>query len=312
MMDRQVTDTIMMIRPHHFGFNAETSGDNAFQSSGGDHSSAQIKTQAQEEFDNMVEMLRHHDITVEVFDDTSDPPKPDAVFPNNWVSFHEDGAIITYPLLSPLRRSERREDIIDVLSKRYGFERRYSFEQYELKNQFLESTGSMVLDRPAKTVFVCLSERSNPIVLDKFCALTGFDRVVFKAYDRDKRPVYHTNVMMCIGKKIAIVCLEAIEDPNERRSVVDRLQNNGKEICEISMDQMYAFAGNMLELQGKKGQSYLVMSRQAFLSLTPDQMHFLKASLIPLYTSLDFIEQFGGGSARCMMAEIFYPTDKAR
>ncbi len=297
-----------MVRPANFGFNPETADNNAFQKQDKALNAKEVQVKALSEFEGMVESLRNHDIHVEVFEDTSSPVKPDAIFPNNWVSTHANGAILTYPLMSALRRPERREDIVEALIEKFDFTRRYSLEQYEEKELFLESTGSLVLDRVQRVAYACLSIRTDPSVLDKFCALMGYDRVIFRATDESGTPIYHTNVMMSIGSELAMVCFDCIKNPEEQNEIRSRLERSGRTILPISMAQMHAFAGNMLELQREEAQNVLVMSTQAFRSLEPDQVATIREFCEPLYTPLDTIELHGGGSARCMIAEVFRPS----
>ncbi len=307
-MAQQCTNTVFMIRPHQFGFNPETAENNAFQKNS-DANIEDVQKAALKEFDEMVLTLRDRSVKVEVFEDSDSPVKPDAVFPNNWISLHANGALITYPLHSSIRRAERREDIVEALMEKYSYRRRYSLEQYEEKGIFLESTGSMVIDHVDRRVYACLSVRTDPSILDKFCTLMGYQRMVFKAVDADAIPIYHTNVMMSIGSQMAVVCLDAIPAENEREEVIHHLEAAGKDILEIDLGQMASFAGNMLELSVPGGRNILVMSEQAFRSLTPDQVEHIRLFVDPVYTPLTTIEQYGGGSARCMMAEIFLPND---
>lgn len=306
-MPTQCASTVLMVRPAHFGFDEETAEDNAFQYKPSDVSEAAIHKKALEEFNGMVRLLGDYAVEVVVMDDTPNPIKPDAIFPNNWISFHENGSIITYAMRAKKRRAERREDIIEHMSQNFGFDRRYSLEQYEEKDQFLESTGSMVLDRENRTVYACLSERTNPLILDKFCALTGYERIVFEALDGQGQAIYHTNVMMCIGQSFALLCSAAITQDHDRLEVISRLESVGKAIIDITFDQLRSFAGNMIQMINKKGESLIILSEQAFKSLVPHQVDVLKlhGNLLPV--SIPTIEKVGGGSVRCMMAEIFPP-----
>ncbi|NND04792.1 MAG: amidinotransferase [Saprospiraceae bacterium] len=306
-MSRQCASSVLMVRPAHFCYNDQTAVDNAFMQEPKDISDGTLQERAVIEFNGMVHHLTDYGIDVVVLEDTPDPVKPDALFPNNWISMHDNGSIITYAMRAEKRRAERREDIIDHLSEKFGFDRRYSLEQYEEKGQYLESTGSMVLDRINSVVYACLSERTNPLILDKFCALTGYERVVFAAIDKDDNPIYHTNVMMCIGDSFALLCAESIVQPHDRLAVISELESSGRELIEINYDQLHAFAGNMIQLKSGKGKDVIVLSEQAFQSLSPDQVDQLKlyGSLLPI--SIPTIEAVGGGSVRCMMAEIFPP-----
>ena len=308
-MAAQTTDSILLVRPSNFGYNEETASNNSFQKRESQLSRKEISERAISEFDNMVQILRQAHLSVEALQDTFEPEKPDAVFPNNWVSFHENGAIITYPLFSAKRRPERREEIIDFIEVKYGFQRRYSFEQYETKSLFLEGTGSMVLDRINRKVYSCFSPRTDPTILDKFCALMDYNPVMFTAKDSQGIDIYHTNVMMAIGEGFVVLCLDSLVIPDDRVAVIKSLKETKKEIIEISLDQMNAFAGNLLPVRNAMGESLIVLSEAAFQSLTNGQQDSLsshgKLIVIPIYS----IEYFGGGSIRCMVAEIFKPIE---
>ncbi len=302
---KQTTNDVFMIRPAHFGFNPETAENNSFQSNDGDLSVEEIQQLAMTEFDDLIRRLRDAEINVHVFDDTVQPVKTDAVFPNNWVSFHLDSYVVTYPMYSSNRRQEKRDDIIDELANNYTISKRYSFDYYEEKNQYLEGTGSMILDRENQMIYACLSERTNAKVLEKFAVLSNFRKLMFHAYDRQGEPIYHTNVMMAVGKKIAVVCLECITDETERKNLTTSLKNTGKVIIDISLEQVEAYAGNVLELEKPDGSALLVMSQQAFKAFTPQQISDMKQHVDFLYSPIPTIEKYGGGSVRCMIAEIF-------
>lgn len=299
------TNHILMIRPANFGFNTQTADNNAFQSESTNETATQIAEKAKVEFDNMVEVLRSKGINVLVIEDTDSPLKPDAVFPNNWVSFHVNGAVLTYPMFAPNRRVERREDIIESIGESFDIKRRYTFEHYEEDEMYLEGTGSMLFDRDHKIVYACLSKRTDARLLDKFCVLVEYNREVFHAVDRNGMPIYHTNVMMALGEDFAVLCKESIHIPEELKSLEATLERTGKEIIDISYDQMESFAGNMLQVRNESGQTYLVMSQSAYDSLNEEQVDVLssKTELLPI--DISTIEYYGGGSVRCMMAEIF-------
>lgn len=301
------TNTILMIRPANFRYNTQTAENNTFQSDDKDESNALISEKAREEFDVMVELLRSNGVNVIVVEDTPEPKKPDAVFPNNWISFHENGAVLTYPMFAPNRRVERREDIIDELGKTFDVTRRYTFEHYEEDDMFLEGTGSMLFDRDYKVVYACLSQRTDARLLDKFCVLVEYQRFVFHSVDRNGMPIYHTNVMMALGEDFAVICLESIKNPDEVKELRQILERTGKEIVEINYEQMESFAGNMLQVRNDTGQTFLVMSQAAYNSLNDDQIAVLssKTQLLPI--DISTIEYYGGGSVRCMMAEVFLP-----
>lgn len=305
---KQCTDTVLMVRPANFGFNPETAENNTFQHERKELTKEEIQARALEEFDLMVGALQNNGIHVHVVEDSHAPVKPDAVFPNNWFTTHSNGAVITYPLESIIRRHERRKDILKKLEEDLGFTRRYSLEQYEDKEQFLEGTGSLILDRIYKKVYACLSSRTDPIVLDKFCALTGYERIVFNA-SADGKPIYHTNVLMSIGESLAVICTEVIDTEEEREYVLKHLEKSGRTIIQITELQLKMFAGNVLQLNTKDNRSILAMSRSAQRSLTPIQLQEIEEQAAIVSFSLDTIEHIGGGSARCMLAEIFTPDN---
>ena len=306
-MMNQITNNILMIRPKNFGYNTETAQNNSFQSKEGAEDVATIRSKAIAEFDGMVTLLRDHGISVYTIEDTDDPVKPDAVFPNNWISFHEDGLVLQYPMYSKLRRLERRQDIIEELGREFEVAKDYTFEHYEEDDMYLEGTGSMILDRENKIVYACVSERTDIRLLDKWCVLTGYKKITFTALDRSGKEIYHTNVMMALGVDFAIICLDSIADPLERKTVVDMLKATGKDIIDISMHQMESFAGNMLQVQSLNGSRYLVLSKTAYNSLNENQLNHIKAFTDIICPEIPTIEKYGGGSVRCMMAEIFLP-----
>jgi hypothetical protein len=301
---RQITDHIIMIRPKHFGYNTETASNNTFQSD--DHSLApeKISELALKEFDAFVELLEKNGIHVDVIEDTDNPVKPDAIFPNNWFSTHGDGAIITYPMRSAVRRLERREDVVDQLSRQYGGAKRYSFEVFEDQNQFLEGTGSMVLDREHRIAYACISPRTDVELLDKFCVLRGYTPRAFHAFYEDAA-VYHTNVVMALATTYVVICMECIPDEKEREMLRSSFRQANKEIIEISTAQMAAFAGNMIQLQSRFGDAICVMSEQAHRSLSKEQLAAIEKHNRILSAPVYTIEKYGGGSARCMIAENF-------
>jgi hypothetical protein len=300
----QSTSSILMIRPVNFGFNEQTAGSNAFQvKAEGEH----IHRQALQEFDNMVAKLRSEGIDVTVIQDTPSPATPDSIFPNNWISFHGDGTVYLYPMQAENRRAERRREILRDLKNSFRIENIQDLSFFENDDKFLEGTGSMVLDRENKIAYACLSPRTNTEVLSKFCEMEGYSVCCFHAADSKGIAIYHTNVMMCIGEEFAVICLESIEDQQERQQVINSLENSGKEIVEISFVQMAQFAGNMLNLKSTSGESLLVMSERAFKSLTEQQVQQLEKYTRLVYFPIETIENNGGGSARCMIAEIHLP-----
>ncbi|WP_199138708.1 citrulline utilization hydrolase CtlX [Pedobacter sp. ASV12] len=300
----QTTNHILMIRPVDFKFNEQTAGNNKFQQA---NSASDVQQKALQEFDGFVALLRANGVEVTVVNDTLQPETPDSIFPNNWVSFHHNGEVILYPMFSVNRRAERRSDIMESLGKTFGISKIIDLSTYENSERFLEGTGSLVLDRDHKIAYACLSLRTHQEVLADFCEKTGYQAVVFSAVDSTGYPIYHTNVMMCIGDQFAVVCFDSIPDPSEQALVRDSLSQNGKEIVSITFDQMNHFAGNMLQVSNKEGESLLVMSEQAYLSLTPNQITVLEKYCRLVYAPLYTIETNGGGSARCMLAEIHLP-----
>ena len=293
-----------MIRPVDFKFNEQTAGNNKFQVASGQ---SDVQSLALNEFDGFVDLLRKNDVDVTVVDDTLQPETPDSIFPNNWVSFHDDGSVYLYPMFSENRRLERRKEILDGLKEKFEVNHVSDLSFYETQYAFLEGTGSMVLDRVNKIAYACLSVRTDQEVLDNFCLLTGYESVSFQAVDSTNFPIYHTNVMMCIGDQFAVICLDAIPNQEERLAVTLSLNSTGKQIIEITLDQMNHFAGNMLQVANQSGESLLVMSEQAYLSLTADQINILEKYARIIYAPLYTIEKNGGGSARCMLAEIHLP-----
>lgn len=301
----QTSNHILMVRPANFGFNEETAESNAFQSNDTSKSVTEIKKAAVAEFDAFVRQLKDAGVHVIVAEDSASPVKTDAIFPNNWVSFHQDGTIITYPMYAPVRRLERQESIINLIKSEFVTDQWVHLETAESENRFLEGTGSMIFDRQNKIVYACLSPRTDERILDRFCQVTDFKKIVFSATDGQGKEIYHTNVMMALGESFCVICLDTIADISERELIVATLEDTQKEIVEISMHQMMHFAGNMLQVRNDAGERYLVMSEQACKSLSDHQIAQIKRHCkiltVPIYT----IEKYGGGSVRCMMAEVF-------
>ncbi len=300
-----------MIRPVNFDLNEQTMDSNAFQQRVRSTDQQSIQQNAQQEFDNFVSVLQQAGINVIVVEDTPSPPTPDSIFPNNWVSFHSDGSIFTYPMQASNRRKERRPDIFTTLTSKYGFEvkkiRDFS-QDHENYDRFLEGTGSLVLDRINSIAYACLSPRTNLAVLNQWCSATGYEAVFFTAIDRQKNAIYHTNVVMCIGESFAVVCLDAIPDTEEQKKVVEKLEQTGHAVVPITFEQINNFAGNMLQVHNDKQEKVLVMSEQAYNALNAAQIDILTAhNKHILYAPIPTIERYGGGSARCMMAEVFLP-----
>lgn len=300
-----------MVRPANFGFNPETAENNFYQQRDG-RDSIEINRLAQEEFDGFVRLLREYGVRVLVIDDTPEPKKTDAIFPNNWFSTHEDGKIILYPMFSPNRRLERRKDIIEwLINNGFKVNEIIDLSFFEKDNQYLEGTGSLILDRVNHIVYASKSERTHPVPLEYFGRLMDFEVVDFTAsqiIDGKSSPIYHTNVMMHVGTDIAIVCLESISLASERLRVQVYIEKTGKKLIPISAKQKFQFAGNMLEVKNQKGEKFTVMSDAANQSLADAQRNAISKFTKIIVPKIPTIEKIGGGSARCMMAEIFLPS----
>lgn len=304
----QTTDTVLMVEPIAFGFNAQTAENNYFQVQ---DESQNTQAKALEEFQNFVAKLREAGVRVLVVKDTLDPHTPDSIFPNNWVSFGEDGEVVLYPMFALNRRVERREDILDFV-KNEGFEisKVTDWSRFENENRFLEGTGSMIFDHPSKLAYGSVSLRLDENLFRDFCESIDYKPIVFHSYQTagsERLAIYHTNVMMCVADKYVVICLDCIDDEQERKNVVETIQNSGKEIIEISETQMQQFAGNMLQVRNTEGTSFLVMSAAAKNSLTVEQIQKIENYNAIISSDLTTIETNGGGSARCMLAEVFLP-----
>lgn len=304
-MNHNFTNNILMVRPANFGYNIETAENNAFQLASEEEHPADIKELARAEFDMLVVRLRSVGIGVTVFEDSDEVVKPDAVFPNNWFTTHRDGTVVTYPMFSPARRNERDPRVIDALRKDFEVMSEIPLESYESKGQFLEGTGSVVLDRKNKVAYACLSERTSKELFEEFCKRMDFKPMSFQATDPRGLPIYHTNVMMALGAGYVIVCKECIRDEEDRKKLGKSFGDCGLEIIDISFEQLTQFAGNMMQLISGNGQPLLAMSSSAFYSLTQSQKEKLKKYSRLLHSQIDIIEKYGGGSVRCMIAEIF-------
>lgn len=307
-MESQLASTVLMIRPVRFESNPETADSNRFQ--GRANASAEQQQQAAlAEFDGLVGALRDNGIEVIVFDDKPEPHTPDSIFPNNWVSFHADGRVVLYPMEARNRRAERRTDIIDSLGEDHGFavSEVVELSAHEDDARYLEGTGSMVLDRTGHVAYACLSSRTHLGPLGDFAQRMDYEVVSFEAVDRDGVPIYHTNVLMHVGEKLAVICDAAIPREEQRAAVLQRLRGSGREIIALTYDQLDAFAGNMLELRRADGGRLVAMSRQAFDSLDDEQRRVLQDNGEVLAVPIDTIEASAGGSVRCMLAEIHLP-----
>ena len=311
-MKKQITDTVLMIRPIRFRTNEETIVNNYFQK-GINITQEEINRKAQQEFDMLVQKLKEVGVHVIQVEDIYEQDTPDSIFPNNWISFHNNGDVAIYPMFAENRRRERREDILDIVEEA-GFEIENVFDYTEAEDEgiFLEGTGAMVLDRIHRKAYCALSHRASEELFIEFCEDFEYTPVIFRAFqktDGELKPIYHTNVMMALGRTFAIVCLDTIEDKKERKNVLNHLKEDKKEIITISREQVDYYAGNMLEVKGKE-HSYLVMSQTAYESLTPQQIEAIERHTQILYSDLSTIEICGGGSARCMLAEVFLPHSK--
>ncbi|WP_442265520.1 citrulline utilization hydrolase CtlX [Tenacibaculum sp. ZS6-P6] len=306
---KQTTNTILMIRPIGFRMNEQTAVNNYYQKVLNNVLPSTVNAKAQEEFDNYVKKLRSYGVNVIVIPDTTDFDTPDSIFPNNWISLHQNGTVAIYPMFAENRRLERREDVLETLEDNgFVIENVVDYTSAEEENIFLEGTGSILLDRVNEKAYCALSPRADEELFIEFCEDFEYTPVVFTAnqtVNNQRKPIYHTNVMMCIAETFAVICLESIDDKKERKNVVKHLKDDGKEIIDITENQVNSFAGNMLQVRGKDDERFLVMSKAAYESLTKDQIKKIEKHCKIIFSSLDIIEGCGGGSARCMMAEVF-------
>lgn len=297
----QNTAHLLMIEPVNFGYNAETAVNNTFQVKPNEN----IQQHALTEFNDLVKLLRENKVDVTVIKDSADPYTPDSIFPNNWISFHEDGKVFIFPMFAQNRRQEKKAHVFDKLNQLFLINSIIDLSHYENENIFLEGTGSMVLDRDNRIAYACLSQRTDSTIFNEFCQLNNYSAITFLAKDRNDENIYHTNVMMCIARTFAVICLDSIPDEDEKLKVIKSINGTNKEIIDISFDQLNCFAGNMLQLKNTEGELLLVMSSQAYHSLSTKQVLQLEKHNRLVHSSLNTIEKAGGGSARCMMAEIF-------
>jgi hypothetical protein len=303
----QTTSHILMIKPVAFDFNAETAVNNAFQQEGSNENAQQ---KAEAEFDGFVKKLTAAGVDVTLVQDTAIPHTPDSIFPNNWISFHNDGSIVLYPMYAVNRRAERKQHVLDTIASKFEVKNHIDFTSKENEDHFLEGTGSMVLDRDSKIAYACLSRRTDKTVFEEWCRTMNYAPCSFYSVDEKGGEIYHTNVMMCVADQYVVICLDSIRNAEERDRVFDTITDSGKKIIEISYKQMNRFAGNMLQVENKTGQRYLVMSSQAYEALIPEQLQELEIYNPIIHSDLTTIETNGGGSARCMMAEVFLPLKK--
>jgi hypothetical protein len=306
-MRAQCADTVLMVRPAAFGANAETAATNAFQDRSA-YDAAAVRDAARREFESVASRLGDAGVEVILVEDSPDRATPDAVFPNNWVSFHHDGVVVLYPMLSPLRRRERRAEVIDaVRASGRSVRRIVEYTRWEGEDRFLEGTGSLVLDHMARVAYACESPRTHRDPLEEWCRDLDYAPHVFLAVGPDGAPLYHTNVMMCIGQDFAVACLEAVPDPAARRALAARLLATGRDLIEITVAQMGAFAGNVLALATGSGEGVIALSESARGALVPAQRRRLERHGTVVSVPIPTIERHGGGSVRCMLAEVFLP-----
>lgn len=298
----QNTSNLLMIKPVNFGFNEETASNNAFQFK---DSNSDVQTRALNEFNNYVKKLEENGINVLVVEDTPKPYTPDSIFPNNWISFHEDGRLCLYPMFALNRRQERKNTVMDAVKNKFAVKNIVDLTKFENENLFLEGTGSMVLDRDNKIVYACLSERTNIKVLNEFAKIFGYSIASFNAVDKNGLPIYHTNVVMSVSEQIVVICLDTVNDVSEKEMLLSTIKKSNKELLEISFEQMSNFAGNMLQVKNDKGKQFMVMSKTAYNILDAKQIDLIKKYNEIIAVDIDTIERNGGGSARCMLAEIF-------
>ena len=300
----QHSSHLLMIEPVQFNFNAETAVNNSFQVNSKD---LFAQEKAEKEFHEFINKLRKNGIDVTVVKDSAEPHTPDSIFPNNWISFHADGSICLYPMFAQNRRLERKQSVIEAIKNKFLVNQTIDFTGFESQSLFLEGTGSMVLDRDNKIAYACISPRTDKKVLDDFCQKMDYQAVSFWALDGGNESIYHTNVMMCVADEYVVICLDSIKDTVERKFVTDTIISSKKAIIEIGFEQMNQFAGNMLQVHNNNEERFLVMSSQAFHSLTKEQIVSIETYNKIIHSDITTIETNGGGSARCMMAEVFLP-----
>ena len=299
----QTTAKLLMVRPANFAFNEQTAENNQFQQKS---DQMQVAEKALAEFDALVKLLKANDVDVIVVQDTSEPWTPDSIFPNNWFSSHFGGELVLYPMFAENRRLERKEHVLNLLKRVFNHNKVVDLTHWEEEGEFLEGTGSMILDRRKHIAYCCRSARTSEKVLSEFCSIMNYQPIVFDAFDKNGNQIYHTNVIMNIGMQVAVICLESIKDENERKKIVAQLTSTGKIIVDISLEQVDSFVGNMLEVRSRNGSPITVMSAAAQRALTFEQERVISTYSKIISSDLETIEKNGGGSARCMIAEIFY------
>jgi hypothetical protein len=304
----QAANALMMVRPVRFCYNAETAVDNAFQKES-DTNTESIQAKARQEFDNYVSILKSKGVEVAVFEDTLEPHKPDSIFPNNWISFHEDGTTVLYPMKANNRRVERRPDIVEGIETTYNFniQNKIDISKEEDAGRILEGTGSIVFDYINRIAYACVSQRTDKSLLDEIASKLGYKVVAFTSVDANGKEIYHTNVMMCVAERYALICAQSITNTQEREAVLKSLTETGHEVVLLSYEQIGSFAGNALQVRGQEGKCVLIISKKGYDSLSEDQKETIQQydEIVPI--PLDTIETNGGGSARCMIADIRLP-----
>lgn len=297
-----------MVKPASFAFNEHAAQTNHFQTQVKDLDAQSISQKAIEEFEGLANAIRDFGVTVNIVNDSVEPKKPDAIFPNNWATYHADGTVVLYPMCSPNRRWERRRSILDMLGQGYTINNEIDLSHYEEDGLFLEGTGSMVLDRPNKICYACLSERTDTQVIKEFCDKLGYEMILFHSVDAAGNAIYHTNVMMAMATDYVVICMASIGSEAERQILLQKFKDTGKELIDISFGQVTNFAGNVIELENGQGNRCLVMSSRAYSSFTAQQKFIIEQSSNIVHAPIETIEKIGGGGARCMVAEVFLPT----
>lgn len=303
-----IADTIVMIRPKHFSYNKQTAGSNAFQKEAKTGELQEIEQQALKEFDELVGKLKGEGVNVLVYEDTDEPVKSDAVFPNNWFTTHSNGTICTYPMYAENRRTERRIDIVEDLKLKFNFNTVEDFSYFEIANQFLEGTGSLILDRKEKLMYACLSSRTDKEAVGTVAHKLGYKPVVFNSVDRNGKAIYHTNVMMSLAEEFVVICLESIPNEKEKKQLLDLFADTGKAIIDITFNQMEQMAGNVIQLKNNSGEKIEAMSQTALNAFTEEQLTQILMHNKIVHSDISTIEKYGGGSVRCMIAEVFKPS----
>jgi hypothetical protein len=308
---KQITDTILMIRPVNFRMNEQTAVNNYYQKVLNGVTSLTVQAKAEKEFDTFVDALRNKGIHVIVVQDSKTSDTPDSIFPNNWISFHENGDVVLYPMFAENRRLERREDILDLVEKEgFVIHNIVDYTSAEEESIFLEGTGSLLLDRKNRKAYCAMSPRADEDLFIEFCEDFDYTPVIFTAnqtVNGERLQIYHTNVMMCLAENFAVICLDSIDNKRERKNVLSHLKEDGKEVIVITEEQVANFAGNMLQVCNQNNEKFMIMSAAAYQSLTKKQLAMIEQHSEIISSSLDTIEACGGGSARCMMAEVFLP-----